>query len=112
VNVLNQTEQQPSPGHVAFTVGDKTYRLVAVSEGDPRELFIIFKDTTAGHGTYPSGRFIDAPAPGADGIVDLDFNRAYTPPCGFTKFATCPLPPQENHLPIEIAAGETYAGTH
>jgi uncharacterized protein (DUF1684 family) len=111
VNVLNMTEQQPSPGHVAFDVDGKTYRLVAVNEGSP-DLFIIFKDATAGKGTYPSGRFVEAAPAGPDGLVDLDFNRAYTPPCGFTKFATCPLPPQENHLPIEIAAGETYAGSH
>lgn len=110
VNVLNMTEQQPSPGHVSFTVGDKPYRLVALQEGD--ELFLVFKDETAGHGTYPSGRFLNTPLPAPDGTVDLDFNRAYTPPCGFTKFATCPLPPRENHLPLEIAAGETYSGSH
>jgi uncharacterized protein (DUF1684 family) len=112
VNVLNMTEPNPTPGHVAFTVGDKTYRLVAIREGDSPELFIIFKDATAGHGTYPSGRFIDAPAPAADGTVDLDFNRAYSPPCAFTKFATCPLPPSENHLTLEVPAGETYSGSH
>jgi uncharacterized protein (DUF1684 family) len=112
VNVLNMTEPNPSPGHVEFTVGDKAYRLVAIREGDDPGLFIIFKDTTAGHGTYPSGRFINAPPPAADGTVDLDFNRAYSPPCAFTKFATCPLPPAENHLPIEVPAGETYSGSH
>ena len=50
--------------------------------------------------------------PAADGTVDLDFNRAYNPPCAFTKFATCPLPPHENHLALEIAAGETFSGSH
>ncbi|MBK7859011.1 MAG: DUF1684 domain-containing protein [Archangiaceae bacterium] len=109
VNVLNHTEAMPSPGHLVFTVEGHEHRLAALQEDEPG-LFVIFKDGTAGKGTYPSGRFINTPAVGADGFVDLDFNRAYSPPCAFTSFATCPLPPRENHLAVEIAAGEKYSG--
>jgi uncharacterized protein (DUF1684 family) len=112
VNVLNMTDEQPSPGRLVFTVKGSEHTLVALKEEGQTGLFIIFKDETAGHGTYPSGRFLDTPAVQADGTVDLDFNRAYSPPCAFTTFATCPLPPKENHLPLKIAAGETYAGGH
>jgi uncharacterized protein (DUF1684 family) len=111
VNVLNQTEPMPSPGQLVFSIDGKEYRLLALQEDEPG-LFIIFKDATAGHSTYPSGRFINTPVVGADGFVELDFNRAYSPPCAVTSFATCPLPPKENHLPVEIEAGEKYAGHH
>jgi uncharacterized protein len=111
LNVLNQTEDMKVPGYVSFEAEGKTHRLTALKDGDDPGLFIIFKDKTAGHGTYPAGRFLDAPDP-KGGQLDLDFNFAYSPPCAFTNFATCPLPPRENHLPIEIAAGETYAGSH
>jgi uncharacterized protein (DUF1684 family) len=101
----------PSPGQLVFTLDGKEYRLVALKEDEPG-LFVIFKDQTAGQSTYPSGRFINTPAVDAEGYVDLDFNRAYSPPCAFTTFATCPLPPRENHLPVEITAGEKYSGHH
>ena len=111
LNVLNQTEAMPSPGHLVFSAGGREYRLAALKEDDPG-FFILFKDTTAGKSTYPSGRFINTPPPDADGFVELDFNRAYSPPCAYTKFATCPLPPKENHLALEITAGEKYAAAH
>jgi uncharacterized protein len=111
LNVLNHTENMPSPGHLVFTAGGTEYRLAALKEdGDPG-LFVIFKDQSAGKSTYPSGRFINTAAVGADGFVDLDFNRAYSPPCAFTSFATCPLPPKENHLAVVIEAGEKYSGS-
>jgi uncharacterized protein (DUF1684 family) len=69
------------------------------------DLFFIFKDLTSRQETYGAGRFLHAPVP-KDGLVDLDFNRAYNPPCAFTDFATCPLPVKENQLPVRIPAGE------
>lgn len=111
LNVLNQTEAQPSPGHLVFSLGGREYRLAALKEDEPG-FFVLFKDSTAGKSTYPSGRFINTPPPDADGFVELDFNRGYSPPCAFTSFATCPLPPRENHLAIEIPAGEKYSGAH
>jgi len=95
-----------SPGYVEFTLKGRTYRLEPVYETSRHEdLFFIFKDQTSRADTYEAGRFLHAPLP-ADGYVDLDFNRAYNPPCAFTAFATCPLPVKENHLAAEIRAGE------
>ena len=68
-------------------------------------MFFIFRDLTSRDATYPAGRFLHTPLP-ANGKVDLDFNKAYNPPCAFTDFATCPLPPKQNHLPVRIEAGE------
>lgn len=104
-NVLNQTKPQPSPGALRFEVDGQTYRLTAIADDEPG-FFLVFKDQTSGHGTYPAGRFLHTPPAGADSTVTLDFNRAYSPPCAFTKFATCPLPPKGNSLPLKIEAGE------
>ncbi|MEO8658200.1 MAG: DUF1684 domain-containing protein [Bryobacteraceae bacterium] len=105
-NILGETEQEPCPGVAVFRWNGAEYRLEPVLE-DGR-LFFIFKDRTAGKQTYPAGRFLYADA-GADGTVVLDFNRAYNPPCSFTPYATCPLPPRQNQLPVAIEAGElTY----
>jgi uncharacterized protein len=90
-----------------FTIGGAEYRLDPIQQG--RELFFIFKDLTSADATYPAGRFLYAPMP-QNGQVVLDFNRAENPPCAFTEFATCPLPPKQNQLPIRIEAGEKYAG--
>jgi uncharacterized protein len=105
LNVLGQVELQPSPGAAVFTLGGKEYRLDPIGQG--RQLFFIFRDATSGDTTYPAGRFLYSPAP-RDGQVVLDFNRAENPPCAFTEFATCPLPPKQNQLPIRVDAGEKY----
>ena len=76
------------------------------------DYFILFRDETAGQSTYPSGRFLYVSPPDPSGRVTLDFNRAYTPPCGFTAFATCPLPPRQNRLPFPIPAGELKTEGH
>jgi uncharacterized protein len=106
LNVLGQVGPQPSPGALIFTVGSREFRLDPISQG--RQLFIIFKDLTSADATYPAGRFLYAPMP-SDRHVVLDFNKAENPPCAFTEFATCPLPPKQNQLPIRIEAGEKYA---
>lgn len=103
-NVLGQTSLQPSPGLLQFTLHQQTFAFQVLEEGD--ELFIIFGDATNGKSTYPSGRFVYARKPGPDGKTVLDFNKAFNPPCAFTHFATCPLPPRQNQLAIEINAGE------
>jgi len=108
-NILGETEQRPSPGYAVFTLDGREYSLDAVTEGD--ELFFIFRDQTAGDATYPAGRFLKAAFPD-NGQITLDFNRAYSPPCAFTAFATCPLPPPANNLPLRIEAGELYDGSH
>ena len=108
-NILGETEQQPSPGYAEFNVLGKTHRLEPVLEGD--QLFFIFRDETAGKTTYGSGRFLYSDLP-KDGKVTLDFNKAYSPPCAFTPYATCPLPPKQNRLAVGIEAGELKYGDH
>lgn len=103
LNVLGDTTVQHSPGFAEFTLNGQSLRLEPVEEGD--QLFFILKDRTAGKQTYPAGRFLYAARP-KDGTVVLDFNKAYSPPCAFTPYATCPLPPKQNQLPVRIEAGE------
>lgn len=109
-NVLGQTTAQESPGKLVFTIKGKTYILDAIKEGD--QLFIIFGDETSAITTYGAGRFIYTSLPDASGYVTLDFNKAFNPPCAFTDFATCPLPPKQNILPIEVTAGEKDPHRH
>ena len=106
LNVLGMVVPMESPGYVEFTIKGQTYRLEPVYETARRDdLFFIFKDLTSRTDTYEAGRYVHAPLP-KDGVVDLDFNRAYNPPCAFTEFATCPLPIKENQLTVRIPAGE------
>ncbi len=110
LNVLGQTETMPSPGHAEFTLNGKPVRLDGVLEA-PRaeELFFILRDQTSGKETYGAGRFLYAGLPKAGKVV-LDFNKAYNPPCAFTPYATCPLPPRQNWLPVRVEAGEMAYG--
>jgi uncharacterized protein len=103
-NVLGQTYDQVSPGTLVFQLKGKEHRLDALEEGE--ELFIIFGDSTNERETYPAGRYLYAQKPGEDGKTILDFNKAYNPPCAFTPFATCPLPPPQNVLLVAVTAGE------
>lgn len=105
-NVLGTIEAEESPGDLAFEIGGQALRLQALPGGDAGELWLIFGDATNGHETYGAGRYLYTDAPGADGTVTLDFNRAYNPPCVFTPYATCELPWPANRLPIRIEAGE------
>jgi uncharacterized protein len=109
-NVLGQTSSMPVPGKAVFTRDGKTYELIPVDEGADEPLFFIIRDTTSGSETYGASRFLYAERP-KDGKVVLDFNQAQNPPCAFTPFATCPLPPKENRLPFAVTAGEkNYRG--
>lgn len=109
-NVLGMVEDQPSPGRLVFDVGGKTFSLDAIAEQGTKELFVIFKDETSGKETYGAGRYLYADPADAQGIVQLDFNKAYNPPCAFTDFATCPLPPTQNRLALRVEAGEKQYG--
>jgi hypothetical protein len=104
-NVLGQTYQQPSPGKIVFEIDGKKYKLDAVDEGG-EDLFILFGDETNAEDTYESGRFMYIPKPDANGKTVVDFNKAFNPPCAFSVFATCPLPPKQNVLPLAVTAGE------
>lgn len=92
-----------------FRVSDERVTLLPMSVS-PTEVFFVLRDRTSGKETYGAGRFLKA-APAVDGRMTLDFNFAYNPPCAFTAFATCPLPPAENWLAFPVRAGEMrYTG--
>lgn len=111
-DVTGMTSESISPGAIVFDVDGKEYRLDPILEEGSTDYFIIFRDATSKDSTYPAGRYLYAPPP-KDGRMIVDFNRAYNPPCAFTDFATCPLPPLQNRLPFRIEAGERkYAGGH
>ncbi|WP_395242551.1 DUF1684 domain-containing protein [Agromyces sp. MMS24-K17] len=95
-----------SPGEVEFVLRGETFRLTAFNGKAPGSLFVLFTDATSGLTTYAANRSLAIDAPDADGRVVLDFNRAVNLPCAYTDFATCPLPPAENRLPVGIEAGE------
>ena len=111
MNVLGQNTAQKHGGQLVFEIDGKSYRLDAIDEGGVR-LFVAFADATSGKTTYGSGRFIELDRPDAEGFTYIDFNKAYNPPCAFTEFATCPLPPPQNRLSIAIPAGEKKYGHH
>ena len=102
--VIGTREEYTVPGKLVFEIGGQKQILLPFSEG--KGFFIIFGDGTSALETYGAGRFLQADEPDSTGTVVLDFNRAYNPPCAFTPYATCPLPPKENLLTIKITAGE------
>jgi uncharacterized protein (DUF1684 family) len=110
-NVLGDTTPTPVAGQVRFKLNGQDVQLTDLG-GDPSKgLFIVFNDLTSKTETYPGGRFLETD-PIVNGSVVLDFNRAHSPPCAVTPYATCPLAPKENRLAIAIPAGEKYDRTH
>ncbi|HVE70273.1 MAG TPA: DUF1684 domain-containing protein [Thermoanaerobaculia bacterium] len=110
-DVTGMTADNISPGSLAFEIDGKEYRLDPIIEEGSDEYFIIFRDATSADTTYPAGRYLYAPQ-AKDGKTVIDFNKAYNPPCAFTPYATCPLPPMQNRLPVRIEAGEKKYGDH
>jgi uncharacterized protein (DUF1684 family) len=109
-NILGDVDQMVSPGTAAFSLGDQRMEMVAIADPDhPKELWFIFRDLTTGKETDPAARFLYTPLP-ENGKVTLDFNRAQNPPCAYNAFATCPLPPRENRMPVRVEAGEKMYG--
>jgi uncharacterized protein (DUF1684 family) len=106
LNVLGQVNRENSPGKLSFTYQQKTYRLDVLEEGD--QWFILFADASSGKSTYPTGRFLYVPKKKPGEEIYIDFNQAFNPPCAFTPYATCPLPPPQNRLPFSVDAGEQY----
>jgi uncharacterized protein (DUF1684 family) len=109
-NVLGMTIDLISPGVLLFELQGEIYRLETINSGD--NLFIMFSDETSGINTYGAGRYMYVKKPGGEGKIALDFNKAYSPPCAFTDYATCTLPPPQNHIPIRITAGEKFTAHH
>lgn len=105
-NIFGRLEDSKSPGALVFEIDGKTYRLDPVWEEGSTDYFILFGDQTNGKETYGGGRQLYAAPAGPDGTTIVDFNKAYNLPCVFTPFATCPLPPPQNKLPLRVEAGE------
>ena len=95
-----------APGQVEFHLDGDTYRLTVFNGPKPGGLMVLFADAPSGVTTYAANRSLALDPPGQDGAVVIDFNRAVNLPCAFTEFATCPLPPAGNRLPIAVEAGE------
>lgn len=105
VNIIDEVSRQPCPGTAEFKLGGKTHTLDAISDGDG--LLFVFRDPTAGDTTYGGARFLYVEKrPKENEPLILDFNKAYNPPCAFSAFTTCPLPPSQNILKTRIEAGE------
>jgi uncharacterized protein (DUF1684 family) len=109
--VAGTTSEMLVPGNLVFELHGKSYSLEPlVGTPEATELFIIFRDETSGTETYGAGRYLYATLEEDRAVVD--FNKAYNPPCAFTRFATCPLPPRGNRLPVAIRVGERRYGDH
>lgn len=93
-------------GEVAVELDGREHRLVAFPGFTPDSLLVLFRDLTSGVTTYPAVRSLSLASPASDGTVAADFNRAVNLPCAYTPYATCPLPPAQNHLPVAVEAGE------
>ena len=104
-DVVGDVTDDPTPGDVELVIDGTVHRLHALEAGADR-LWLVFSDATNGAQTYGGGRFLVTGEVQADGTVEVDFNLAYNPPCVFSPYATCPLPPDGNRLPVRIVAGE------
>ena len=107
VNVIDEISEEPCPGYVEFTLKGKKYKMDVVGDGEG--LFFVMRDGTSGDTTYRPSRFLYVDKkPEPNEMFQLDFNKTYNPPCAFSEFTTCPLPPEQNILKTRIEAGEKY----
>jgi uncharacterized protein (DUF1684 family) len=110
--VVGTLEAYPNPGRIVFERDGKTHSIEALVEEGTEQYFLIIADRSSGKETYGMARYLYAGPPEGDRIV-VDFNKAYNPPCAFTAYATCPMPPEGNRLDLYVSAGEKkYAGAH
>jgi len=111
-DVIGNVTTSIVPDALTFVKEGVTYKLDPLDAG--KQYFIIFADETSGNETYGAGRFLYIDKTDSTGKIYIDFNKAYNPPCAFTKYATCPLPPKQNHLKLKITAGEKmfHGGGH
>ena len=110
-NVLGDVTPSPIVGEVHFKLDGQDLSLTSFEGSEKEGLSFVLADATSKTETYPGGRFLDTD-PVVDGKVIIDFNRAYNPPCSVTPYATCPLAPKENRMPVAISAGEKYDRSH
>jgi len=112
LNALGEYEDEESLGHVEFSIGGKLYTLLVIGQITTKPCMLVLSDGTTGDESYGGGRFLWIDPPNSEGVVTIDFNKAYNPPCVFTPWATCPRPVQENRLSVRIEAGEKVWGDH
>jgi hypothetical protein len=106
VDIVGSVDSSLCTGAFLFELNGKECRLDPVVETpEDDSWWLIFSDATSGRETYGGGRFLYTGAP-VDGKVVVDFNKAYNPPCAFSPYTTCPLPPQQNHIEVAVEAGE------
>jgi hypothetical protein len=105
-DVLGQITPMPVYGQIEFERDGKTHRLVGLGDESSESVWFIFADRTNGRGTYGAGRFLYSDGMPQTDMLLIDFNKAYNPPCAFSEYSTCPLPPQQNRLDLAVTAGE------
>lgn len=105
-NAVGMTEPEFCYGSLNFKIGDKDYELLPLGDGSKEDLFLMFADKSSSRETYEAGRYLSVSKPDSSGKTIIDFNKAVNPPCAFTAYATCPRPPIENILDLEVTAGE------
>lgn len=105
-NVLGDTEFEKCYGQLVFKIDGQEYSLMPLGDGKKGGFFVIFADETSAEETYGAGRFLSVEKPDEKGYTYIDFNKSTNPPCAFTDYATCPLPPKENILKFKVLAGE------
>ncbi|MCH8557231.1 MAG: DUF1684 domain-containing protein [Balneolia bacterium] len=106
INVVGMTEENDTPGILEFEIDGEKHSLWAISASEGERLFLIVADQTNRSTTFGGGRFLYVDNPGPNGTITVDFNKLYNPPCAFSDYTTCPLPPPENRLNVAIEAGE------
>lgn len=110
--ILGTTTRSNVAGRLEFEMNGESYSLIALGNPGDKRLFLVFGDATNGKETYNGGRFLVAQVDDDGETATIDFNMAYNPPCVFTPYATCPLPPPENRLALRVEAGEKMYGEH
>jgi uncharacterized protein (DUF1684 family) len=111
--MIGTTDKDTCPGAIVFTVDGKEMRLEPVMEqGTTDQFFIMYSDETSGKETYGMGRQLYSSLPDSNNHLVIDFNKGYNWPCVFTEYATCPIPPRQNHLPLRVEAGEKMFHGH
>jgi uncharacterized protein len=108
--VIGTVEDTPNPGRALFDYQGKSYQFELLEGSDAEHFFTVFGDKTNGAQTYGMARFLTGVIDKKAGTVTLDFNTAYNPPCAFTEFATCPMPPPSNRIAAKVLAGELRYG--
>jgi len=108
-DIAGGSQTYRAPGELVFQVAGKEHRLTPFADSASRDYFVMFWDSTAVTATYEGGRYLHVPFPDSTGWTVIDFNRSYNPPCVFTAYSTCALPPRENRLTLTVTAGEKRA---